>query len=99
MALAVVSARDGCENTLIVTITRNLRTVGKSTMLKTELGSAARIGVANRLRKAKACLKTIHAFLYYSFTTNDKKLTCCVGTGRAGGSRMSRLLIAAEGCQ
>jgi len=42
MALAVVSAQDGCENTLIVTITRNLRTVGKSTMLKTKLSSAAR---------------------------------------------------------
>lgn len=73
MALAVVSAQDGCENTLIVTITRNLRTVGKSTMLKTELGSVARIGIANRLRKAKACLKTIHAFLYYNFTANNKK--------------------------
>ncbi len=73
MALAVVSAQDGCENTLIVTITRNLRTVGKSTMLKTELGSVARIGIANRLRKAKACLKTIHAFSYYNFIANNKK--------------------------
>ncbi len=70
MALAVVSAH-GCENTLIVTITRNLRTVGKSTMLKTELGSAARIGIAKRLRKAKDCLKTIRVFLFYNFTANN----------------------------
>lgn len=73
MALAVVSAQDGCWNTLIVTITRNLRTVGKSTMLKTKLGSAIYTGVASGLRKSKVCLKTIHAFLYYSFTADDKK--------------------------
>lgn len=95
MALAVVSAQDGYGNTLIVTITRNLSTVGKSTMLKT----GAPFSRSNLRCQPKACLKTIHAFLYYSFATNDKKLTCCVGTSRAGGSWMSGLLIASEGCQ
>lgn len=97
MALAVVSAQDGCENTLIVTITRNLRTVWKSTMLKTKLSSAARIGVANRSRSVW------RLFMLFCITASPrmikKNLTCCVGTSRAGGSCMSGLLIASEGCQ
>lgn len=97
MALAVPSAQDGCENTLIVTITRNLRTVGKTSALKTEL-SAVGVSALPTTWGKWGLFSAVRAFLYYGFAELWNP-TYCVRTGRAGGSYLSWLLIAAEGCQ